>query len=234
MRTLLALVLSLAASCAAPSVLQPRPERASAGASVEGRSIEFWTVGRGPRRALYLASIHGNEPAGTPLFQALLEELRARPERIADWTLTVVPALNPDGLAGGTRGNANGVDLNRNFPAENRAERARSGPAALSEPESRALARLVEATRPELVISVHQPLACIDWDGDGAELAARMAEACALPARKLGGRPGSLGSWLGEDRGVPVLTLELEAADSTRSPHELWERYGAALLAPLR
>ena len=73
----------------------------------------------------------------------------------------------------------------------------------------------------------------MDWDADGAELGARMAEVCPLPARKLGGRPGSLGSWIGVDRGVPVIPLEPEGRDSRLSQRALWERYGAALLVPL-
>ncbi len=77
--------------------------------------IEAWLRrGSGPR--VYLSTgIHGDEPAG-PL--ALLDLMKggffSDPEfRHFDWA--ICPALNPTGLALGTRGNADGIDLNRDY-----------------------------------------------------------------------------------------------------------------------
>jgi len=64
-----------------------------------------------PRRALVVGCIHGSEPAGIAIATALA---RGSPPAQAD--LWIVPDLNPDGVAVGTRQNAHGVDLNRNFP----------------------------------------------------------------------------------------------------------------------
>lgn len=73
----------------------------------------------GPR--VYLsAGIHGDEPAG-PL--AVLEALRAG-FFIPGIHWRVAPALNPDGLAAGTRANATGTDLNRDFLKRSSAEAA--------------------------------------------------------------------------------------------------------------
>ena len=61
-----------------------------------------------------------------------------------------MPTINPDGVAAGTRGNAHGVDLNRNFPYDWRplGGGEYSGPAPLSEPESRAAHRLILESSP--------------------------------------------------------------------------------------
>jgi protein MpaA len=117
-----------------------------------------------------------------------------------------MPAANPDGLAAGTKNSAHDVDLNRNFPARNFA-----GPTPLSEPETRAVSDLIERLRPAGVVSIHAPLACVNWDGPAEAWARAVAAACGWPALGDIGypTPGSLGSWLGLDRGVPILTLEL-------------------------
>lgn len=64
---------------------------------------------------IYLSTgVHGDEPAGP---MALLELLRRRclPDG-ANYTL--FPMINPDGLVAGTRENADGVDLNRDYGPE--------------------------------------------------------------------------------------------------------------------
>lgn len=218
----------------------PMPEDTSGadviGQSVDGRPIVAYTLGEGDRTILYLATIHGNESAGTPLVNRLITELQNDPEKHSGWRVVVVPVANPDGLASADRHNRHNVDLNRNFPAENRQERARFGDGALSEPESKALHDLILREEPERIVSLHQPLACVDYDGPGAQsIAERMAAACDLPAEKLGARPGSLGAWAGETRGIATITLELprEAGDATTSHETLWDRYGEALLVAL-
>jgi protein MpaA len=124
--------------------------------------------------------------------------------------------------------------VNRNFAAGNWRSRHMNGPAPLSEPESRAIERLIIEERPARIISIHQPLGCVDYDGPAAELARIMADSTGLPVRKLGGRPGSLGSWAGFDRGIPIITLELPGSAGRLDREELWRRYGPALLAAIR
>ena len=80
--------------------------------------------------------------------------------------LWVIPSYNPDGLARGTRENAQGVDLNRNFPHRwadlDGTYESGSGPA--SEPETRAVMRFLRDVRPARVLSFHQPLYGVDKD----------------------------------------------------------------------
>jgi protein MpaA len=157
-----------------------------------------------------VGGIHGDEPSSVEALLALLDDWPV--ETGPAW---MVPALNPDGLLAGSKNSASDVDLNRNFPARNFTLAHRPGyhpgmtPA--SEPETRALIRLVETCSPWGVIAVHAPFACLNHDGPAAEWAAAAAAASGWPARADIGypTPGSLGSWLGVDRALPVLTVEL-------------------------
>jgi len=208
------------------------------GKSVQNRPIDCWTLGSGPDVTLIIATIHGDEPAGTPLVRRLASHLAQHPTLLAGRTLLIVPMANPDGHVAHRRVNARGIDLNRNYPASNYDSHGDHGHAPLSEPESRALHQLVESRRPARVLSFHQPIrsgsACIDFDGPAADLAAAMAAACDLPVKKLGGRPGSLGSYVGETLGRPIITVELPAESSHWDESTLWSRYGDMLLAAIR
>jgi protein MpaA len=184
------------------------------GRSHEGRPItgaRFGGAASAP--LLVVGGVHGDEPASVEAVLALVGRLRA------GWNpttpLIVVPALNPDGLARNAKNSARDVDLNRNFPAQNftsaHAPGYFPGERPLSEPETRALADLVAGARAGGVVAVHAPFACVNYDGPAAGWAEVVAAACGWPARGDIGypTPGSLGSWLGVDRGLPVLTLEL-------------------------
>ncbi len=201
---------------------------------MESRPIFTHTYGSGDDNVLIIATIHGSEPAGEPLVRELMAFLEKNPEYVRDYKVTVIPVANPDGLARRHRVNRNGIDLNRNFPADNRVNNTRYGQQALSEPESQVLYELIYRLKPVWVISIHQPLACIDYDGPGDALANAMAQRCDLPVKKLGSLPGSLGSWVGNELGIPIITLELRKEDSELSGPALWAKYGPALLAAMQ
>lgn len=201
------------------------------GNSVENRYIQTTVLGQGPETTLILATIHGNEPAGTDLVELLPDNMRQYSALLRGRRVVIVPVANPDGKANNTRGNAHDVDLNRNFAADNRQNNRRNGSSALSEPESRVIAQLITRYQPTRIIAIHQPLACIDYDGPARELAERMAQYCDLPVKKLGARPGSLGSYAGNDLGIPIITFELRPNDHRLSRRQLWELYGNALMA---
>lgn len=219
---------------AAVSIAVEVPQRAEViGGSAHGRPIELFTMGSGAEVVLMMASIHGNEPAGEPLLRELMAHLQNRPQLLEGKTVLFLPVANPDGLAAGTRYNANGVDLNRNFPTGNRVDNEHNGTGGLNEPESRVLYELIRSRRPQRIISIHQPLACIDYDGPAEAIARTMAENCDLPVNKLGGRPGSLGSWAGIEMRIPIVTMELLKSDTNLSSDQLWDKYGKALLSAI-
>jgi protein MpaA len=129
-----------------------------AGESVRGRPIVAQRQGNEDARTRVLAvgQIHGDEPGGLRVIEAL-RGMRV-PRGVALWT---VRSVNPDGARLGTRQNVRGVDLNRNFPRGWRRSqpgtRYYGGRRPLSQPESRAAARLIRRLEPRVTIWFHQP-----------------------------------------------------------------------------
>lgn len=110
----------------------------------------------------------------------------------------MIPDLNPDGRAAHTRGNADGVDLNRNFPYRWRAAsrgRYYSGTHALSEPESRVARRLIVNLQPAITIWFHQPLGLVDRSGGSVKVERRYARLVGLQLVRLTRYPGSAVGW---------------------------------------
>jgi protein MpaA len=201
------------------------------GTSVQRRPIMCLVLGDGPDVTFIMATIHGNEPAGTPLVRSLSWYLRRHPEMLAGRKVVLMALANPDGMVNRTRHNARGVDLNRNFEAANRINTKQTGLLPLSEPEARVIKQVIQKYRPDRIVSIHQPLNCIDYDGPARMLAERMGQYCTLPVKKLCARPGSLGSYAGETLGIPIITFEMLPADSELNSDALWQKYGKALLA---
>lgn len=194
------------------------------GQSVEGRLIAArWCGAPAPRPLFVFGAIHGDEPDSATFCSELATQLAGRGGIHGISGVLVAPVTNPDGLWRGQKNNARDVDLNRNFPARNwQREHAPGydpGAAPASEPETSAIVKLIDELQPRLVIAVHQPFACVNWDGPADAIAAALASAMALPQRASIGypTPGSFGSWLGIDRGVPVITLELDRAPQPRA-----------------
>jgi protein MpaA len=184
---------------AAPPHAPPQAHTAATvvGRSVRGRPIVLRRVGdaAAPRKLLVIGEIHGNELAGRPVVRALR---RARPPKGVQ--LLLVDDLDPDGAAAGTRQNAHGVDLNRNFGVGWRRggfpfSTYFPGPKPFSEPESRALAALVRRERPQATITYHQHMRLVDG-GDGKPALTRLyARRSGLPWRTLARLPGTATRW---------------------------------------
>ncbi len=181
------------------------------GHSHEGKAIRATILGDGPDTYLLLGVIHGNEPLGAPLLERFIERIEVDPELMTRKRLVVVPVVNPDGLAKKSRTNARGIDLNRNFPAKNWRPSPRHGKYPGSEPETRAVLKIMRQFRPTRILAIHSPLRCVNFDGPAADIARRMAAVTPYPLRPTIGypTPGSLGNYAGNDLRTPTITLEL-------------------------
>lgn len=260
-RAAVALLLALATSIAAPGCGAPASDTATAspsvastatpssglattttgapegwevvGTSVQGRPIRVQTLGHGSRKVLFVGGIHGDEPEGAYTTSQLPAAFTDA--GLADTvTLTILEDANPDGRAAGTRDNANGVDINRTFPASN--FDPSNGGSPLSQPESRALFDTINRVQPDLVLVAHSWAGSqfVNFDGPAREIAERFSASSGLPVRETNSfapTPGSLGSYVGRDRGTPLLTIEvLKGSD----PKAVWEQIREALLQAIR
>jgi len=198
------------------------------GLSSEGRPITVTVVGSrdAPVRILVVGCIHGNERAGIPIARRL-----ARTSPRSGVALWIVRGLNPDGAAADRRQNARGVDLNRNFPwnwsdLEGVYD---SGPNPLSEPESRAIAGLIQRVRPTVSVWYHQHLGVVDESGGSVAIERRYASEVGLPLRRLSRYPGSVVSWENRVlRGSTAFVVELPAGMLSAS---MIERHVRAVLS---
>lgn len=185
------------------------------GHSVRGRAIGAWHLGEPGRpdapRVVLIAAMHGNESAPS----GILDSLRDGPQ-IQGIDLWVVPTYNPDGVAAGTRRNAHGVDLNRNYPYSwtDLDGSYESGPGPASEPETRAMMRFLRSVRPDYILSFHQPLNGVDTDTKDEAFARRVARKLHLPRTSLtcgGVCHGTMTGWYNHNFAGAALTVEYGA-----------------------
>lgn len=189
---------------------------------------------------LIIAGTHGDENSSVVTLSCALRTLNADLRHHH-----VVLAVNPDGCQLGLRANANGVDLNRNFPAanwkpgetvyrwnsaaEDRDVVLLTGDTPGSEPETQALCQLIHRIHPAWVVTFHDPLACVE-DPRQSALGKWLADRFALPLVTSVGyeTPGSFGSWCA-DINLHCITVEFPPISSD----EASEKYLAAMTALL-
>jgi murein peptide amidase A len=200
------------------------------GHSVEHRPIVAHVAGERAAavRVLVVGDVHGNERAGERIV-ARLRRVRT-PRGVRLW---LVRTANPDGVAAGTRQDARGVDLNRNFPYRWRPGPRGTyypGPRPASEPETRALVRLVRRLRPDLAIFYHQHLhMVVRAPAAGARLQRAYARRTGLPVGRVPGLHGTAVSWENHAvRSGSAFVVELGAGRADA------RRHAAAVLALAR
>lgn len=181
-------------------------------------------------RVLVVAAMHGDEFSAASVALHWLKLAQAAPES-THWRF--IPVLNPDGLLRkpARRMNANGVDLNRNFPTPNwqretkiywekltrKDPRRWPGKAPLSEPESRYFFDEMQAFKPHVIVSIHAPYGVLDFDGPVMP----PTQLGRLYLDQVGVFPGSLGNFGGVHSGMPVVTVELPSALRTPTDAEM-------------
>jgi protein MpaA len=199
------------------------------GRSRDGVALRVFTPARGgPVAGLLTAGVHGEESMTTLVARRVLEQIAGTE---TGWA--VVPVVNPDGVLAGTRQNAAGVDINRNFPAStwgletsftyppgigpsqrvpaNRTNPSSPGGEPGSEPETRALLDLVERLAPPLVVDLHTPLELmLVRRGVPTDVVEQLSTSAGLDVvEELPGCPGAFDDWL-EEREIPAIVYEFE------------------------
>jgi protein MpaA len=225
----LAAIVSLIPLVAASSGHAENGHVVQLGRSVQGRAIDAYEVGNpAGTKVLVVGCVHGNEPAGIAVTRRL-EQLSP-----PDLDLWIVPVLNPDGRAANTRGNAHGVDLNRNFPYRWKPLDGvyESGLRPLSEPEARIAYRLILRLHPAVSVWFHQHLNLVWASGGSSAVERRFARVAGLPYRTLPPLPGSAIDWQNHRLlGTTAFAAELPAG---RPSARAVERYERAVLAAAR
>ncbi|HEY4963085.1 MAG TPA: M14 family zinc carboxypeptidase [Candidatus Saccharimonadales bacterium] len=219
----------------------------SIGSSVLGRPITAYKFGNGPSMVLYIAAMEGNEQNSANLLTQWIPAVDANPGKIPSYrTLVIIPQINPDGYAANTRLNAAGIDLNRNFPANNwqtqvteplgnGAPTNGGGPTPLSAPESQALANFYETNKPRLAITEHSHGGIVEANDAGDSIAlgteyAKLSNYRAIPTSQIGNffnytTTGAFEDWANDKLGLPVLEVELQSPTNdeySRNLPALW------------
>lgn len=203
-------------------------QRIPLGRSQDGRLIVAYRVGNpnGPS-VLVVGCIHGNECAGIPVARALE---RAHP----NFDLWIVPNLNPDGYAAGTRQNARGVDLNRNWSYQwpgggHPWDTYYPGPRPFSERESRIARKLILRVRPRVTIWYHQHMNLVWAWAAGSQAGRIYARAAGMTYYHQHNLPGTAINW--ENHHVPAMAaFDVELPPGSLSPAAV-RRHAHAVLA---
>lgn len=192
--------------------------------TINGNTIELLDIqnGRHDKTVLIIGVFHGEEPQGEYLINRYLKtDLSGIKNR-----LLIVPCLNPDGKKQNKRQNANGVDLNRNFPTKNWKKTDNpeyfGGNSPESEIETKFMTDIISEFKINAILSIHAPFKIVNYDGPAKELAEKISEITGYKVQADIGypTPGSFGNYAGVERQIPTITLELPEDDTLE---HLWE-----------
>jgi len=208
------------ASALSSTAVTPLMTTRTLGYSRAGRAIVAYhrSGSRATRELVVIGAIHGDEPKGLAV-TTLLKSMNL-PANLGVW---IIPTMNPDGVRSNRRGNARGVDLNRNFPyswvSANAGTSRWSGPAAASEPETKAVKAFLTKVKPKLVVIFHSPLNGVDsYGAKSARTVQRLADASGFPVGYFdctGGCHGTLTQWFNHTLTGQAITFEFGSSTPT-------------------
>ncbi len=235
--------------------------------SVKGDPLIWMTFGNETEKrketTLILCGVHGDEITPIKFCFDILDHMNElalkedKEEHLKDRLVLIAPIVNPDSFLKKwpTRTNANGVDVNRNFPTRDfkrdaiklwknrykKDKRRYPGTVAMSEPETLFQVNLLKRYGPDKIISVHAPLTMLDYDGpadrhaggvvgsSANQLLMQMSEqAKGYKIKNYPFFPGSLGNYAGNERNIPTYTLELPSSDNRKSK-KYWRLFKDAI-----
>lgn len=190
----------------------------------ENNSITLYeTTNKNYNKTILIVGVfHGEEPQGNYLIN---EYLKTDLSKIKN-KLVIVPCLNPDGMSKNQRQNANGIDLNRNFPTKNweitNKKEYFGGYEPASEIETKFMIEILENYKFDAILSIHAPFKIVNYDGPAKDLAEKISKITGYSVQGDIGypTPGSFGNYAGVERNIPTITLELPEDISNE---ELWK-----------
>lgn len=187
---------------------------------------------------LFLGDVHGDELTTVCVLLKFAHYIKEHPTIYQDTCIIIAPLVNPDGFFSKPpqRVNANGVDINRNFPTRDwhadavrlwqkktrGSRRYYPGKKPGSEQETLFQMALIKRFKPQKILSVHSPLGFYDFDGPSADLDSfeqwleKISKETNFPLKRNGYFPGSLGNYAGHERKIFTLTLELASSEPSR------------------
>lgn len=216
------------------------------GYSVKGRPLLAFIFGSGSKTILFTGAIHGNERSSSYLMENWIKELEANARSLPSGKqIVIIPEVNPDGMALGTRNNANNVDLNRNFDVSDWKSDITDtygnpipkggGSEPMSEPETKALAAYTSRLKPRLTMSFHSigGLVIANQAGDSNALARTYSlltgygNATGQSSQTFDyAISGTYDDWIAEKLGLPSVLVELGSHTYSQFPinqRALWE-----------
>jgi len=217
-----------------PFIFTSGPAPAVIGYSVLARPIGVYAFGQGENEYLIVAGIHGGYEGNTvDLANELVMYISQNPEAIPSGAkLYIIPDLNPDAVARGrnvdARVNANGVDLNRNFPSQNWVPNwnhdncwndrpTTGGTYGGSEPETKTAMSFIKAHHIIAMISYHSAAlgvfpGGVEWEPESKRLAKALARVAGYPYPPIEigcVYTGTLADWAVENGVIASVDMEL-------------------------
>jgi len=188
--------------------------------SLLNNEIRCYKKGNSGKTILLIGCIHGNEKAGILLSFKVLNEIFSK-KNITN-TLLCIPTANPDGNILNIRTNSNKIDINRNFPSKNwrhldpnKLKKVKvpiwGGEFPASEIETNFILKVDNIFNPSVIIILHQFMNCVEYDGNGQNLAEFISQHTKQKLlNDIGYKTsGSIGSYFGKDKNKEVVTIEI-------------------------